>query len=147
MIGFNGRKTGLFKPVWEVDPFPERMVDTEGKKGKFEDRFSLSGLGILPRINRVKIPGSLFGFFMGKDGTDLFFQYRKIVYTVVPEYRGFDPEICMSKDITETGNFFPVSFRVTFFESRRKILNRFPNHLKVTDDSILSSPVRDKFIK
>jgi len=79
--------------------------------------------------------------------TDLFFQNGKIVYTIVPEDGGFDTEIRVSQDVTEPGDLFPVGFRVSLLKITGKILYRFPNHLKVSDDRILSSSIRDKFIK
>jgi hypothetical protein len=36
IIGIKGRKTGLFKPVWERDRFSEGLV-VEEEKGNFED--------------------------------------------------------------------------------------------------------------
>jgi len=34
---FEGRKTGLFKPVWLADRFPDGLEDAEGKKACFWD--------------------------------------------------------------------------------------------------------------
>lgn len=79
--------------------------------------------------------------------TDLFFQFGNIVYAIVPEDGGFDTEIRVSQDITEPGNLFPVGFRVSLLKITGKILYRFPNHFKISDDCILSSSVCDKFIK
>jgi hypothetical protein len=35
MNSFKGRKTGLFKPVWLADRFPDGLVEGEGKEDLF----------------------------------------------------------------------------------------------------------------
>jgi len=82
----------------------------KGTRGFFGVRFFRVGFGNDVPTFETEIPGSLPGFFVFKDVTDLCFQHREIINTIVPEDRWFDTKICMSQDITEPGNLFPVGF-------------------------------------
>ena len=53
----------------------------------------------------------------------------------------------MSQDIAESGNLFPVGIRVSLPEFSGKVLDRFTYNLKVTDNSIPSSPVLREIIE
>ena len=78
---------------------------------------------------------------------DLFFQGWQFICRIIPDNRQLDPKIDMGEDIAESGYLFPVGIRVPVPEFLREVFDRFTNNLKVTDDSIPSSPVFRKIIE
>jgi hypothetical protein len=89
---------------------------------------------------------SLSRFFALEDVVDLLFQVRQFIHGVIPEDRILDPKINVREDIAESGDLFPVCFGISFLEIVRQILDCFADYLKIPDNCIPATAIRNKFL-